>query len=294
MTPNTLRQAEQGRPEQDDPSTLEVHSGSRFHARPVLLVEQSLVLAADCDTKQAQGVRACFSSALRIRTRTKRSTPLPSNAAGCEGRCSPVCSGCTIESDLAILPCARVATPSGSFAGHVPRSIRLVSSRKSRTSLSHQVSSAQTNLYAEMPERLAAFYSGLGMTETFRFPAAGFPEHIEVTVSGFTLGLTSKEAMLRLAGLQVGSGPPQSEVVLWCEDVENQFARAQELGGRPVRSPQVFNDRILAAWVEDPEGNRVKLVSLVQRDTAGAGDIQSRVEPQSADSKETRPAWLDP
>jgi lactoylglutathione lyase len=148
----------------------------------------------------------------------------------------------------------------------------VISSQQSRTELSQSVSGAQTNIYAEEPERLAAFYIGLGMAERFRYPAAGKPEHIELAVGGFTLGLTSRETMHRLAGVPVTAGPPQSELVLWCANVAGQFSRSLELSGRQVAPPQVFNNRILAAWVEDPEGNRVKLVSLVQSDPPAPSD----------------------
>ena len=122
---------------------------------------------------------------------------------------------------------------------------------------------AQVNLYAVDPEALASFYGALGLVERFRFPATGRAEHIEFSVGSFTLGLTSRAALARLAGLPVEQGPSQAEVVLWCDDVSALFEKAKHSGATPLASPRVFNGRMEAAWVQDPEGNRLKLVSLV-------------------------------
>lgn len=122
---------------------------------------------------------------------------------------------------------------------------------------------AQVNLYAHDPAALATFYVGMGMTETFRFPADGWAEHVEVGAAGLKLGLTSVEALQRLAGLDAQPGRPSAEVVLWCDDLDALLDVALHLGARELVAPTVFNGRIRAAWIEDPERNRVKLVALV-------------------------------
>ena len=131
---------------------------------------------------------------------------------------------------------------------------------------------AQVNVYARDPDALARFYTGLGLSETFRFPERGAAEHVEVGVGGMTLGLTSAEALERLAGLAAEPGRPSAEVVLWCTDVDALVAVAQALGARPVAPPRVFDGRIRAAWVEDPEGNRVKIVALVAPGAGGRAE----------------------
>ena len=131
---------------------------------------------------------------------------------------------------------------------------------------------AQVNVYAYDPDGLARFYAGLGMTETFRFPEHGPAEHVEVRLGGLTLGLTSVEALERLAGLAVEPGRPSAEVVLWCSDVDALHAAAQVLGARSLAAPRVFDGRIRAAWVEDLEGNRVKLVAHVRSSDGASRD----------------------
>lgn len=131
---------------------------------------------------------------------------------------------------------------------------------------------AQVNVYARDPDGLARFYTGLGMSERFRFPEHGTAEHVEVGIGGMTLGLTSAAALERLTSLSADPGRPSAEVVLWCSDVDALHAAAQALGARSVAAPRVFHGRLRAAWVEDPEGNRVKIVALVASSEGGSGE----------------------
>jgi hypothetical protein len=141
-----------------------------------------------------------------------------------------------------------------------------------RAHLESLITDAQVNIYSKDPEVLASFYKSLGLREKFRFPLTGRPDQVEVAIGALTLGFTSREALSRLANLQVEPGPAQSEVVLWCGNAADLFAQATRLGARPVAAPRVFNNRIQSAWIEDPEGNRVKLVSLVNPGPA-ASDV---------------------
>lgn len=120
---------------------------------------------------------------------------------------------------------------------------------------------AQVNLYADDPDALAAFYAGLGLAERFRYPATGPADHVELAVGGLTLGLTRRTALSSLAGLSALSGPPGGEVVLWGEDCGALYAQALALGAVAEAPPRDFQGRLRAAWVRDPQGHRVKLVS---------------------------------
>jgi lactoylglutathione lyase len=121
---------------------------------------------------------------------------------------------------------------------------------------------AQTNLYCGDPERAAAFFASMGLTERFRHPPEGRPEHIEVALGdGYILGLTARAAIEGLAGLPAPEGGAQSEIVLWCGDVPAAYDRALAVGAAPLAAPRAFSGRLTAAWVEAPEGIRVKLVA---------------------------------
>jgi hypothetical protein len=54
-------------------------------------------------------------------------------------------------------------------------------------------SSPQINLYSHDVVRLVTFYEGLGFRETFRTPKEGPPDHIELGLDGFTIGIASAE-----------------------------------------------------------------------------------------------------
>jgi predicted enzyme related to lactoylglutathione lyase len=123
------------------------------------------------------------------------------------------------------------------------------------------VSDAQVNLYSADPEALAIFYKGLGLTERFRFPPVGKPDQLELQIGSLTLGLTSKDAIKQLAGLDAVAGSSGVELVLWCSSADAVYARALDLGATSLAPPRVFDARIVAAWFQDSEGNRVKLVS---------------------------------
>jgi predicted enzyme related to lactoylglutathione lyase len=136
--------------------------------------------------------------------------------------------------------------------------------------MSSLVSDAQVNIYSADPVALASFYTALGLTEKFRFPPSGKPDQLELLAGTLTLGFTSTEALFRLAGIDIKAGAPRSEVVLWCADADSLYTRALQAGGKAVAEPRDFNGRIRAAWVEDPQGNRVKLVSLVHQEPKGS------------------------
>lgn len=128
-----------------------------------------------------------------------------------------------------------------------------------------QATAAQINVYADDPSALSSFYLRLGFEERFRFPTEGAPEHVELSIGGITIGFTSRSALVNLAGIPAPPGPPQSEIVLWCDDARELWEHACRNGAKPLSEPRIFNNRLLAGWALDPGGNRVKCVSLLKR-----------------------------
>lgn len=49
-------------------------------------------------------------------------------------------------------------------------------------------------------------------------------------------------------------------MILWTKDTPAAYARLQELGATALQEPHVFLDRLLIAWVEDPDGHAVQVV----------------------------------
>ncbi|MGZ3599965.1 MAG: VOC family protein [Ktedonobacterales bacterium] len=119
------------------------------------------------------------------------------------------------------------------------------------------------NYYVEDVEVAVRFYTEhFGFAETFRTPKQGKPDHVELTLGPLTLGLASKEAGKRMHGLPLGPGGfPRAEVVVWTDNVDEAFAMLIEKGVPSVSAPHDFLSSLRAAWVIDPDGNPVEIVS---------------------------------
>lgn len=119
---------------------------------------------------------------------------------------------------------------------------------------------AQVNLYVEEIEAVLVFYLSFGFSETFRAPAEGACEHVEVRLGSLTLGITRADVVGRVHGSAPVLGSPQAEVAIWSEDVDGAFSAATAGGAPPIRGPMEFGGRLKMAWVRDPAGNPVKFV----------------------------------
>lgn len=119
------------------------------------------------------------------------------------------------------------------------------------------------NYYVDDVETAVRFYTEyFGFVETFRTPKTGKPDHVEVKLGGLILGLASKDAGMRMHNLPLGPGGfPRVEVVIWTDDVDAAYAMLIEKGVPSVSAPHNFLGMLRAAWVMDPDGNPVEIVS---------------------------------
>jgi lactoylglutathione lyase len=125
----------------------------------------------------------------------------------------------------------------------------------------------QVNLYAEDVEAAIAFYTALGFEESYRYPLAGTPEHVEVRNSGLTIGVSSIEAARTHHGFEASQDGASVEIVLWCDDSDAAYAQALAAGATVLREPHDYQDgRLHTARVFDPLGNPLVLVE--KRDSA--------------------------
>ena len=123
---------------------------------------------------------------------------------------------------------------------------------------------ALVNLYTADIEAGVRFYGGLlGFEETFRTPREGTPEHVELRLGGFTLGLGSVEAARRVHGVEATPGSPVLAVVVWADDADAAFERLTAAGAPAVREPHDTGNGNRAALVRDPDGNLVEIVAKV-------------------------------
>jgi lactoylglutathione lyase len=121
---------------------------------------------------------------------------------------------------------------------------------------------AMVNLYTRDIGAAAAFYGDrLGFTETFRTPTEGVPEHVELRLGDFTVGLGSVEAAKRVHGVDATPGSPAMALVVWCDDVDEAYAALVAAGVPAEQAPHDAGNGNRAALVRDPDGNRVEIVS---------------------------------
>ncbi|HEU5438408.1 MAG TPA: VOC family protein [Ktedonobacterales bacterium] len=119
----------------------------------------------------------------------------------------------------------------------------------------------QINMIVEDVEPCVSFYKAIGFEETYRTPAEGAPEHVEVRALGLTLGISSVAAAREAHGLDVSGEGNAVQVCLWCHDVDAAFARMLQAGARAIREPRDFQDgRLRNGWVLDPANNLLEVV----------------------------------
>jgi catechol 2,3-dioxygenase-like lactoylglutathione lyase family enzyme len=121
------------------------------------------------------------------------------------------------------------------------------------------------NLYTADIEAALHFYRDLlGFEETFRTPKEGAPDHVELTLNGFELGLGTVEAAKRVHEVDAIPGSPALAIVIWADDVEVACERLQAAGTRVVAPPHDVGNNNRSARLRDPDGNLVEIVSKRQ------------------------------
>ena len=123
---------------------------------------------------------------------------------------------------------------------------------------------AFVNIYTRDVEAGLRFYKGLlGFEETFRTPTSGTPEHVELSLKGFGLGLSSAEAAKRVHGVDASPGSPAMALVVWTDDVDESFRQLMSAGTPVVQPPHPSGKHNRAALLRDPDGNLVEIVARV-------------------------------
>ncbi len=123
---------------------------------------------------------------------------------------------------------------------------------------------ALVNLYTADIEAGLRFYRDLlGFEETFRTPTEGTPEHVELTLNGFALGLGAVEAAKRVHGVDASPGSPAMVLVVWTDDVDTAFEQLASAGVSIVQPPHNTGNNNRNALLRDPDGNLVEIVAKV-------------------------------
>lgn len=121
---------------------------------------------------------------------------------------------------------------------------------------------AFVNLYTADIEAGLRFYRDLlGFAETFRTPTEGVPEHVELTLGGFRIGLGSVEAARRVHGVDASPGSPAMVLVVWTDDVDQAVDELVAAGTPLVHAPHDTGNNNRNALLRDPDGNLVEIVA---------------------------------
>lgn len=126
----------------------------------------------------------------------------------------------------------------------------------------------QVVLFTKHIEAAGAFYRAVGFTEVFRTPAEGKPIHVDLELDGYRIGLATVRSAREDHWLEPVASGQRAVVVLWTDDVSAGFERLVELGAEPVHEPRPWLDRLLIAWLTDPDGHLIQLV----QDAPGVGE----------------------
>jgi catechol 2,3-dioxygenase-like lactoylglutathione lyase family enzyme len=121
-------------------------------------------------------------------------------------------------------------------------------------------SAPQMTFYSHDLARMAAFYEAAGFRLAFRTPAEGPPDHVELALDGFSLGIALSSSAQRDHGLPADPTGAAAEVVLWTDDVDRGVAHLEAAGATLLSAPHDWLDALRVAWVTDPDGNPVQLV----------------------------------
>jgi lactoylglutathione lyase len=121
---------------------------------------------------------------------------------------------------------------------------------------------ALVNLYTRDIEVGLRFYRDLlGFEETFRTPREGTPEHVELKLNGFTIGLGTVETARRVHGVEAAPGSPAMVLVVWTDDVDKSYGELVAAGVPAVQPPHDTGNNNRNALLRDPDGNLVEIVA---------------------------------
>jgi lactoylglutathione lyase len=126
------------------------------------------------------------------------------------------------------------------------------------------------NVYASDIVQSVAFYGRvLGLEEIYRFPAAGTPEHVEFSVGGSTLAVSSP-AGLRSHGMPAPTSGHPFEIGMKTDDVDAAVRELRAAGASIIREPWDNPAGNRCAYVADPDGNWISLYQNLAKRCAGA------------------------
>ncbi|SCF13434.1 VOC family protein [Micromonospora mirobrigensis] len=84
--------------------------------------------------------------------------------------------------------------------------------------------------------------------------------HVDLALDGYKIGIAWARSTRDDHGPDPISQGQRAAVVLWTDDTTAAFARVTAAGAAALAAPYRWLDRLLIAWVADPDGNPIQLV----------------------------------
>lgn len=121
--------------------------------------------------------------------------------------------------------------------------------------------SVMPHLYTADMERAVAFYRDLlGGTQTFRTPAEGLAEHVELRIGDAIIALSSRDAVPRQGLPEPTPGHPM-ELTVGCDSADDAVAALRAAGTPVLVEPYSHAAGHRLAYVADPDGNWIAVAS---------------------------------
>lgn len=118
---------------------------------------------------------------------------------------------------------------------------------------------ALVTIYSMDILKAADFYGHvLGLSETYRFPNEGDPEHIEFHVGGATIAVSSP-AGLRSHGMPPATPGHPFELGIKTDNVDIAVGELRAAGVTIIKDPSISPAGIRYAYIADPDGNWISL-----------------------------------
>jgi catechol 2,3-dioxygenase-like lactoylglutathione lyase family enzyme len=124
----------------------------------------------------------------------------------------------------------------------------------------------QVILFSADVEQAGAFYRRLGFQETFRVPDEGPPIHVDLVLGEYKIGFASIASSREHHGLRPVDEGQRATVTLWTQDTIAAYRSLTAAGVPGLAEPHVWLDRLLIAWIEDPDGHPIQLVQRLASD----------------------------
>ena len=119
--------------------------------------------------------------------------------------------------------------------------------------------SALVTIYASDIVKSALFYGGtLGLTETYRFPKIGAPEHMEFNGGNATIAVSSPAGLISHGMPQATPGHP-FEIGMKTDDVDAAIHQLRSAGVLIIKEPSLSAAGNKYAYVADPDGTWISL-----------------------------------